>query len=64
VIVWKADDGSQVKPFSDAKQPIYAVALSPDGKIAAGAGREGLVYVWDVETGKRLTTINVSVGGK
>jgi FOG: WD40 repeat len=56
VIVWKADDGSQIKVFSDAAQPIYAVALSPDGKIAAGAGREGVVYLWDVEGGKLLYT--------
>jgi WD40 repeat protein len=37
---------------------LHAVAFSPEGKLIASAGRDGLVLVWDAETGKlrhRLT---------
>ena len=37
---------------------LHAVAFSPGGKLIASAGRDGLVLVWDVDTGKlrhRLT---------
>ncbi|MCD4823010.1 MAG: WD40 repeat domain-containing protein [Phycisphaerae bacterium] len=38
---------------------ISAIAISPDGKyIAAGTGPEGLAYVFDRKTGKRVTTLN------
>jgi WD40 repeat protein len=31
---------------------LHAVAFSPGGKLIASAGRDGLVLVWDAETGK------------
>ena len=58
ICVWDINNGGQVRAFRDAsKQPFYACALSPDGKIAVGAGREGLVFVWDIDANKLLTTI-------
>ena len=57
VRVWKIDDGGLVREFKDSTSPIYCTALSPDGKIAAAAGREGIIWVWDVEANKLLTTI-------
>jgi len=57
VRVWKMDDGGLVRDFKEPKAPVYCTALSPDGKIAAAAGREGVVWVWDVEANKILTTI-------
>jgi WD40 repeat protein len=57
VRVWKMDDGGVVREFKEPTTPIYCTALSPDGKIAAAAGREGIVWVWDVEANKLLTTL-------
>lgn len=57
VRIWKMEDGAQVREFKEPAAPIYCTALSPDGKLAAAAGREGLVWVWDIEANKLLTTI-------
>ena len=58
VCVWDINSGSQIRAFRDTTaQPIYAAALSPDGKIAAAGGRDGLVYVLDVEANKPVATL-------
>lgn len=57
VKVWKTDDGGLVREFKEPTLPVYCTAMSPDGKIAAAAGREGTIWVWDVEANKLLTTI-------
>jgi WD40 repeat protein len=57
VCVWKMDDGSLVHEFKDVAGVIYCTALSSDGKIIAAAGGAGVVWVWEVESGKLLTTL-------
>jgi tricorn protease-like protein len=56
VAVWNIG-GGRIRTFKEATQPCYAVALSPDGKIAAAGGRDGLLYLWEVDTGKPLPTV-------
>ena len=57
VRVWNMNDGGQVRDFKEPTAPIYCTALSPDGKIAAASGREGIVWVWDVEANKLITIL-------
>jgi WD40 repeat protein len=57
VRIWRLDDGALLHEYKDPTAPIYCVALSPDGKIAAAAGRQGIIWVWDVEANKLLTTL-------
>ena len=55
VCVWNIDNGSLVREFKDLTTPVYATAITPDGKMAAAAGLQGIVYIWDVTTGKLIT---------
>jgi WD40 repeat protein len=41
-----------IKEFPELKTLASDVAISPDGKVAASAGREGKVHVLDLEAGK------------
>ncbi len=54
--IWK-NDGGQERDFDTCKLPAYAVALSPDGKLAAAGGREGAVYLWDVDGNKFIDAL-------
>jgi WD40 repeat protein len=41
---------------------IFAIALSPDGKMLATGHFNGNVYLWDVTTGKLVATLQRSTG--
>jgi len=58
VCIWDTNNGGQIRAFRDlTTQPIYAAALNTNGKIAAAGGREGLVYIIDVEANKLVSTL-------
>lgn len=58
VCIWDINSGGKIREFKDATtQPIYAAALSPDGKIAAAGGRDGLLYILDIDANKPVTTL-------
>jgi hypothetical protein len=46
VIVWKTD-GTRVGDLAGHPTAVWAVKISPDGKLAATAGYDGLVKLWD-----------------
>ncbi len=48
--IWTAD-GGQGKDFPGAKDYLYAVAVSPDGKLVAHGGEEGIARLYNGETG-------------
>ena len=52
VIIWKSD-GSRVGELPGHQTAVWAVDVSTDGKLAATAGYDGLVKVWDLQ-GRRL----------
>lgn len=60
--VWDAETGEQVLDLSDhaAKTPhhfpsmLYAVTVSPDGKLLAAADKVGHVAIWDLGSGEKL----------
>src|SRR5262245_2120285 len=37
-----------------APAPVWALAISPDGKLLASGGTDAAVTLWSTETGKRL----------
>jgi hypothetical protein len=53
VRVWDLARGSEVRAIKVEAGTVYSLSLSPDGKTAATAGRDGL-KLWELETGKEL----------
>ena len=47
VVVWKAD-GARVGDLAGHPTAVWAVKVSKDGKLAATAGYDGLVKLWDL----------------
>ncbi|MFN6567299.1 WD40 repeat domain-containing protein [Dendronalium sp. ChiSLP03b] len=42
--------------FAKSLKNIYALALSPDGKLLATGGQDGQIYLWQMADGKNLLT--------
>jgi WD40 repeat protein/tRNA A-37 threonylcarbamoyl transferase component Bud32 len=57
VRLWDVDRARQLRLFDGARGEIRSVALSPDGKVAAAGGAEG-VWLWDTTTGQRLQVLD------
>jgi WD40 repeat protein len=60
VKLWAAEpggEGKSVRDLIESNDGIFAVAFSPDSKRVAAAGADRAVRVWEIETGKLLTTI-------
>lgn len=58
-----AQNHPRVGQYQDgAGKPILSVALSPEGKRAASAGEDGVVYVRDLEQGKPLHRLEAHHG--
>lgn len=67
--LWDAESGKQIRELRghQEKTPhhylsmLYALAISPDGKQLATADKVGHIVVWELETGKQLTTLEAPV---
>ena len=64
VRLWKYSDGVNIATFTDAKDWVYAVRFSPDGKRLAAGTFDGMIYLWNVETKKLEGTISTLRSGK
>jgi WD40 repeat protein len=50
--IWTAFNGEFLRALPVPGHYVEALALSPDGKHAATGGRDKMVRVWEIETGK------------
>ncbi|MBK9260299.1 MAG: WD40 repeat domain-containing protein [Polyangiaceae bacterium] len=52
LVVWDANTGkAKLVTRSRQETPIWHLAISPDGKRVAGAGRSRLLEIWDLDSG-------------
>jgi WD40 repeat protein len=52
--LWNADNGGNQRAFAGAKDFLYAVAVSADGKTVAHGGEEGVVRLFNGENGNLI----------
>lgn len=52
--LWDVTNGKEVHPLIGHGAPISSVAIAPDGKTIATAGRDGFVHIWDRNSAKNL----------
>lgn len=60
---WKPRGHSAVKPLRELKDhtdAVYSVSFSPDCTRLASAGGDRTIKIWDVQSGKRLSTLTES----
>src|SRR5882724_63792 len=55
---WRVADGELLRIFSGHKDAIYAMALSPDGKMLATGSYDQKIKLWDIVTGKEIKTLS------
>jgi WD40 repeat protein len=58
--LWDSTTGQQLRRFDGHEYFLYAVALSPDGKLMATAEQE--IYLWDLSTGKIIKKLGGGMG--
>jgi WD40 repeat protein len=58
VRIWDAESGAVVRQI-EAPGSVSFVALSRDGRVIAGVGQDGYVYLWDVGTGDLARSFRV-----
>jgi WD40 repeat protein len=52
VKIWNVKTGERVFAIDQPKLEINGVAFTPDNRLLAGAGADGIVKFWNVKTGK------------
>ncbi|HEY3901592.1 MAG TPA: c-type cytochrome domain-containing protein [Chthoniobacter sp.] len=54
---WKVADGSLVRKYEGHRDALYALALSPDGKMLATGSYDQKIKLWNVADGAEIRTL-------
>jgi WD40 repeat protein len=57
VLVWSVSDGKLIRTITGHRDTIYALALSPGGKVLATGSYDQQIKLWNSETGAELKTL-------
>lgn len=57
VRVWDAEKKTVLRTFDRHKSTVLALAVSPDGRIAASADGAGVIYLWNIESGEIISRL-------
>jgi WD domain, G-beta repeat/Anaphase-promoting complex subunit 4 WD40 domain len=58
VILWGMESKTPLSILKSHTQAVKTLAFSPDGKLLATAGDDGLIQLWDVDSRKLVQTIS------
>ncbi len=56
--VWEIASGKQIAEMKDMPDSVLGIAISPDGKLVATAGRDRVARLWRAETGELASTLS------
>lgn len=59
--LWDMRTGKQIAAFSGEAEPLFALAVSGDGKLAISGGDWGLIRIWDIAS--RSMTLSLQAEG-
>jgi hypothetical protein len=59
----ETEDSALLRVLTGSRDEVRRVAFSPDGVTLASCGREGMVWLWDVASGKVLRTLQAHENG-
>src|SRR5439155_12898661 len=57
LVLWDARTGRSLRHLHAGDLYMAAVAFSPDGRVVSAGSYKGIVYAWEVATGKGLPTL-------
>jgi uncharacterized protein with WD repeat len=57
VKLWDTTTGELLKVLSGHKEAVNSVAVSPDGSRVASVGGDGLLKIWDTESGTEILSL-------
>jgi WD40 repeat protein len=62
VALWDIPGQRIIREYSGHTDRVWAVSLSSDGQIAASAGWDGTIRIWDLHTGDSIRVIEADMG--
>ena len=60
--LWDVESGAQLLLQDGHAREVFGLDFQCDGSLAATCGQSGVCRIWDLRTGRSITTLQVMVG--